>query len=146
MESPKPGCQAAAQRIVPGSGGRTINIASATGIVVVVGLSGYVSARLAVVGLTKSIALELAEGAVSVVVVAPGAVDAPLNMMAWDDGVRATYRRPIGLGRIGTSEEVAEVGAFFAPFASRYIAGQEIVVKGGLTSASCGGSDGCGSS
>jgi NAD(P)-dependent dehydrogenase (short-subunit alcohol dehydrogenase family) len=52
---------------------------------------------------------------------------------AWDDEVRATYRRRIGLGRIGTSEEVADVVAFLASFASRYITGQEIIVDGGLT-------------
>ena len=47
--------------------------------------------------------------------------------------MRETYRKRIGLGRIGTSEEVADVVAFVASPASRYITGQEIVVDGGLT-------------
>jgi NAD(P)-dependent dehydrogenase (short-subunit alcohol dehydrogenase family) len=127
------GCQAAAQRIVPGSGGRIINITSAADVLVVGGLAAYITAKGGIVALTKTIALELGERGITVNAVAPGAIDTPLNVTAWDDEVRATYRRRIGLGRIGTSEEVADVVAFLASFASRYITGQEIIVDGGLT-------------
>ncbi len=66
------------------------------------------------VGLTKTIALELAKRGITVNAVAPGARETPLNTQAWDDQVRETYRRRIGPGRIGTVEEVADVVVFLA--------------------------------
>jgi NAD(P)-dependent dehydrogenase (short-subunit alcohol dehydrogenase family) len=85
------------------------------------------------VGLTKTIALELAKRGITVNAVAPGAIETPLNTQAWDDQVRETYRRRIGPGRIGTVEEVADVVVFLGPYACRYITGPEIIVDGGLT-------------
>jgi NAD(P)-dependent dehydrogenase (short-subunit alcohol dehydrogenase family) len=127
------GCQAAATRIEPGSGGRIINITSAADILAVAGLSAYIAAKGGIVALTKTIALELAERGITVNAVAPGAIDTPLNLRAWDEDVRQAYSRRIGLGRIGTPEEVADVVTFLAGPASRYITGQEIVVDGGLS-------------
>jgi NAD(P)-dependent dehydrogenase (short-subunit alcohol dehydrogenase family) len=127
------GCQAAARRIVPGTDGRIINITSAADVLVVGGLSAYITAKAGIVGLTKTIALELAERGITVNAVAPGAIETPLNTQAWDDAVRENYHKRIGLGRIGTPEEIGDVVAFVASHASRYITGQEIVVDGGLS-------------
>ena len=68
------GCRAAAQRIAPGTGGRIINVTSAADILVVGGLSAYITAKGGIVGLTKTIALELAERDITVNAVAPGAM------------------------------------------------------------------------
>jgi NAD(P)-dependent dehydrogenase (short-subunit alcohol dehydrogenase family) len=65
--------------------------------------------------------------------VAPGATETPLNVVAYTPEVRATYNARIGLGRIAVPEEVADVVAFVASDASRYITGQEILVDGGLS-------------
>jgi NAD(P)-dependent dehydrogenase (short-subunit alcohol dehydrogenase family) len=127
------GCQAAATRIRQGTAGRIINITSATDIQAVAGLSAYIAAKGGIVALTRAIALELAERDITVNAIAPGAIDTPLNLQAWDEQVRQTYARRIGLRRIGTPEEVADVVTFLAGPASRYITGQEILVDGGLT-------------
>ena len=65
-------------------------------------------------------------------VVAPGAVDTPLNATVYTDGVRRTYEAPIPLGRIGSAEEVADVAVFLASPAARYVTGQQVVVDGGM--------------
>ncbi|MDQ2781369.1 MAG: SDR family oxidoreductase, partial [Actinomycetota bacterium] len=65
--------------------------------------------------------------------VAPGAIETPLNTVAWDDAVRAAYHQRIPSGHIGDPEDVADVVAFLASPASRYITGHELVVDGGLT-------------
>ena len=65
--------------------------------------------------------------------VSPGATETPLNVDAWTPEVRQTYEERIPLGRIGSAEEVADVVAFLASDAARYVTGQEVLVDGGLT-------------
>jgi 3-oxoacyl-[acyl-carrier protein] reductase len=128
------GCSAAA-RIMTAAGtpGRIINISSASDILVVPGLSAYIAAKGAIVALTKTLAVELAPAGITVNAVAPGAIDTPLNVEAWDEAVRRTYHERIPMGRIGVAEDLADTVAFVASPASRYMTGQELVVDGGLT-------------
>ncbi len=126
-------CRAAAKRMRGGRPGRIINITSQADVQGVSGLSAYITAKGGIVGLTKVLALELAERDVTVNAVAPGATETPLNATAYTEEVRANYHARIGLGRIGTPEEVADVVSFAASDASRYITGQEILVDGGLS-------------
>jgi NAD(P)-dependent dehydrogenase (short-subunit alcohol dehydrogenase family) len=127
------GCLAASSRMASRETGRIINITSAADILVISGMVAYITAKGGIVAMTKTLALELAQYGITVNAVAPGAIETPLNTLAWDDEVRNTYRHRVALGRVGLPEEVADTVVFLASDASRYLTGQEIVVDGGLT-------------
>ena len=128
------GCRAAARRMLEQeTGGRIVNVTSAVNVLAVAELSAYGAAKGAIASMTKALALEVAHAGITVNAVAPGAIETPMNDEAYTDEVRRTYEQRIPLGRIGTSEEVADVILFLASDAARYVTGQELIVDGGLT-------------
>jgi NAD(P)-dependent dehydrogenase (short-subunit alcohol dehydrogenase family) len=127
------GCRAAARRMVTVGGGSIVNVTSVARAQGIPGLGAYVAAKGAIAALTTTLALEVAAAGITVNAVAPGAVDTALNAGAYTDEVRRTYEARIPLGRIGTSDEVADVIVFLASDAARYVTGQELLVDGGLT-------------
>jgi len=128
------GCRAAARRMVEqGTGGRILNVSSAADVQPLADLSAYVTAKGGIVGLSKTLAVELAQYGITVNAIAPGATETPMNATAYTSEVRRRYEKRIPLGRVGAPEDVAGAAVFLASDAAGYVTGQELLVDGGLT-------------
>ncbi len=111
--------------------GRIINIASVVGIIGNKGQSNYAASKAGLIGLTKSVAKELASRNILANVVAPGFIDTDMTA-AMTAEARATLSGQIPLERLGSPADVAGAVAFLASDAASYITGQVIVVDGGM--------------
>jgi 3alpha(or 20beta)-hydroxysteroid dehydrogenase len=125
------GIKHAAPRIA--DGGSIMSTASVAGLTGTPSYGAYVASKAAIIGVTKTAALELAPRRVRVNCVCPGTIDTP--MMA-DDAPSVEYRlagvlHPIG--RMGTAEEVAALFHFLASDESAFITGQAIAIDGGMS-------------
>lgn len=126
------GCQVAAQHMTTQRSGSIVNVSSVVFEQPPTDLSAYVSAKGAVTGLTRALAVELGPLGVIVNAVSPGATDTPLNDAAWTDTVRENYMKRIPARRIGSPDEVAAAIALLAEPGARYVTGQVIRADGGL--------------
>ncbi len=126
------GCREAARIMCPQGHGRIVNVTSAADVLPIENLGAYITAKAGIVGLTRTLALEVAACGVTVNAISPGAIDTELNQEAYTPQVRRTYEQRIPLGRIGAEAEIADALLFLASTASRYVTGHELVVDGGL--------------
>jgi 3-oxoacyl-[acyl-carrier protein] reductase len=129
-----------------GEGGRIVLIASMAGVKGAPGSAAYAASKHGVVGLTKSMALELAKYKINVNAINPGAVitnlrDEAFAKMGKDQGISVDevrnkdYQKAnagIPLGRLGTPEEIADLAYFLVSDQSTYITGEAINIAGGL--------------
>ncbi|MGH9139091.1 MAG: SDR family NAD(P)-dependent oxidoreductase [Acidimicrobiales bacterium] len=123
--------RAAIPRLLDGGGGSVVNVASLNARRAVPGEGPYSAAKAGLVSLSMTAALEYAP-TVRVNCVSPGVVDTPLTTPITSSAeVAAAVADATPLGRIGLAEEVADVVAFLASDAARYITGQDIAVDGG---------------
>ena len=112
--------------------GRIVNVSSIAGIMGNPGQANYSSAKAGLIGLTKSLAREVASRNVTVNAVAPGYVPSAI----WDgvpEGAKQAILQQVPMGRTGTPEEVAAAIAFLASEEAGYITGQVLAIDGGLT-------------
>lgn len=111
--------------------GRIINIASVSAFTGNVGQASYAAAKAGMVGLTKSVAREVATRGITANVVAPGLVDTEMTQ-ALPDEVRTWMLNQIPMGKPGAVEDVAAAVAFLASDDAAYITGNVLKVDGGM--------------
>lgn len=111
--------------------GRIINISSISGLMGNAGQANYASAKAGLVGLTKSVAKELAGRNITCNAVAPGFIQTDMTA-ALSDKVRQAAQEQIPMKKMGLPEDVAAAVAFLASDEAGYITGQVLSVDGGL--------------
>ncbi|MGO2139080.1 MAG: SDR family NAD(P)-dependent oxidoreductase [Leucobacter sp.] len=126
------GTRAQVAHMAQHGGGAIVNIASILGSVGSAGSPAYVASKHAVVGLTKTAALENAALGVRVNSVGPGYVDTPL-LKNTDEAARAALIAKHPMGRLGRAEEIAHMVAFLASDAASFVTGSYHLVDGGYT-------------
>jgi 3-oxoacyl-[acyl-carrier protein] reductase len=125
-------CSQYASRLMQRSGGGSIiNMASIIGRVGNAGQAVYAGSKAAVIGITQSLAKELAVGQIRVNAIAPGFIDTDMAH-GIPEAKFAERLASIAMGRIGTPDEVAKVALFLASDLSSYVTGQVIGVDGGM--------------
>ena len=106
--------------------GRIVNLSSVSGVIGNAGQANYAASKAGLIGLTKSVARELASRNVTCNAVAPGFIETDMTAQLHDSPLAAT----IPLGRMGKAEEVAEAVAYLASAA--YVTGTVLHVDGGI--------------
>jgi 3-oxoacyl-[acyl-carrier protein] reductase len=125
-------CKAAARYLLKAEHGRIVNLSSVVGEQGNGGQVSYAASKAGLIGLTKSLARELASRAVTVNCVTPGFIETDMTAAHVQGEAREQLMKQIPLGRIGKAEDVAEAVRFLVSESASYVTGQVVRVNGGL--------------
>ncbi|MCL1798856.1 MAG: 3-oxoacyl-[acyl-carrier-protein] reductase [Eggerthellaceae bacterium] len=125
-------CKAATGPMMKQRFGRIINMGSIVGVTGNAGQVNYAASKAGLVGLSKSLAKELAVRNITVNVVAPGFIETDMTRQL-SEAQQSAIRERIASRRFGTPEEVAALVSFLASDAAGYITGQVIGIDGGMS-------------
>ena len=124
-------CRAAARPMMKQRGGAMVNLTSVVGEMGNVGQAAYAASKAGLIGLTKSLARELASRSIRVNAVSPGFIDTDMTSGLAPE-LKSKMTDVIPLGRLGSADEVANTVLFLASDAASYVTGEVLKVNGGM--------------
>ncbi len=123
--------RAAAKLMIKNRWGRIVNISSVVGETGNAGQVSYSAAKAGVLGMTKTLARELASRAITVNAVTPGYIETDMNSY-FSDEIKKKMLEEIPLGHAGNADDIAAAVAFLVSEEARYITGHTLAVNGGM--------------
>ena len=130
-------CKHAIPAMIERGGGAIVNIASIAGLVGLPNRAAYCASKGAVIAFTRALAIDHVGQGIRVNAVCPGTVDSPWVRRLVDDAGESldALRARQPMGRLGTTEEVAQAVLYLASDAAAFVTGSGLVIDGGLTAA-----------
>jgi 3-oxoacyl-[acyl-carrier protein] reductase len=123
--------QAVMRPMIKQRSGRIINISSIAGLTGNAGQANYAASKAGLIGLTKTLARELASRGITVNAVAPGLIETDMTTVLSEE-IRQGILQKIPLGKLGEPDDIAGAVAYLASAEAKYITGQVLTVDGGM--------------